>query len=201
MKLRESEKRLIEAVSTIIKADGFSKVGVNRIAKEAGYDKVLIYRYFGGLEGLMAEWAKENDFYATAFYSFYKEIEEAKEDEIQELTKKVLIAQLHFLKSNVMMQELLLWELLGESRFKAIQEIREQNGQKLQQSLEKHFGVESKNVSLYITILITSINFITLYTRQYPVMNGVDFTKDESWLNLENVISDYIDMLFKKLKL
>ena len=52
MKLKETEKRLLEAVSKIIEEEGFTQIGINRIAKKAQCDKVLIYRYFGGLDGL-----------------------------------------------------------------------------------------------------------------------------------------------------
>ena len=51
MELKETEKRLLDAVSHIIENDGFTKIGVNRIASQAACDKVLIYRYFGGLDG------------------------------------------------------------------------------------------------------------------------------------------------------
>ena len=54
MELKETEKKLLEAVSYIIENDGFTKIGVNRIANQAGCDKVLIYRYFGGLDRLLA---------------------------------------------------------------------------------------------------------------------------------------------------
>lgn len=47
MELKETEKRLLEAVNHIVENDGFTKIGVNRIANQAGCDKVLIYRYFG----------------------------------------------------------------------------------------------------------------------------------------------------------
>ena len=50
MELKRSETQLIEAVSTIITEEGFSKIGINKIARTAGCDKVLIYRYFGGLD-------------------------------------------------------------------------------------------------------------------------------------------------------
>ena len=43
--------------------DGFGAVGVNAIAKEAGVDKVLIYRYFGGLPELLREWGASGRFW------------------------------------------------------------------------------------------------------------------------------------------
>ena len=66
MELKETEKRLLEAVSKIIEEEGFTQIGINRIAKKAQCDKVLIYRYFGGLDGLLAAWAKQYDFYSFA---------------------------------------------------------------------------------------------------------------------------------------
>ena len=35
MKLKETEKRLLEAVSKIIEEEGFTQIGINRIAKES----------------------------------------------------------------------------------------------------------------------------------------------------------------------
>ena len=59
MELKETEKRLLEAVSRVIEDEGFTKIGINRIARQAQCDKVLIYRYFGGLDGLLVAWAKQ----------------------------------------------------------------------------------------------------------------------------------------------
>ena len=57
--MKQTEKNIIDAVSSIILTEGFSWLGVNRIAWEDSRDKVLIYRYFGGFESLIARWAKE----------------------------------------------------------------------------------------------------------------------------------------------
>ena len=74
MELKETEKRLLEAVSKIIEEEGFTQIGINRIAKKAQCDKVLIYRYFGGLDGLLAAWAKQYDFYSFAYSEFAGQI-------------------------------------------------------------------------------------------------------------------------------
>lgn len=39
--------------------EGLAAVGINAIAAESGADKVLIYRYFGGLDGVLAAIASE----------------------------------------------------------------------------------------------------------------------------------------------
>ena len=146
MKLRNAEKRLLIAVSQIIENEGFSKIGVNKIAKQAKCDKVLIYRYFGGLEGLLAAWAKDNDFYTLAYQAY-----------------------------------------------------SERNGFKLQEELEKKLGKESKDVRMFITILIASINYIVLATRQYRIFNGIDFSNPEAWELCKQTIYKYIRALFENI--
>lgn len=44
----------MDAVERLAVRDGFESCGVNAIAHEAGVDKVLIYRYFGGVDGLLS---------------------------------------------------------------------------------------------------------------------------------------------------
>jgi AcrR family transcriptional regulator len=60
-----TEARLIGAVEDLIVQQGFGAIGINAVARQAGADKVLIYRYFGGLSGLLAAYAEEGDFWWT----------------------------------------------------------------------------------------------------------------------------------------
>lgn len=66
MKDRElTEKRILEAVGNIIENDGFEKTGVNAIAQRAGVSKMLIYRYFGGVDELIAQYLLRKDYWAN----------------------------------------------------------------------------------------------------------------------------------------
>jgi AcrR family transcriptional regulator len=46
--------KIMDAAQRIAEREGFESCGVNAIAQEAGVDKVLIYRYFGGVDGLLS---------------------------------------------------------------------------------------------------------------------------------------------------
>lgn len=196
MELKETEKNLLEAVSYIIENDGFTKIGVNRIANQAGCDKVLIYRYFGGLDGLLVEWAKRHDYYSFAYSEFIETIKSAEGKDIKQIVKDVLIRQLHYLKDNVLMQELLVWELSGHSSFKGILEERERSGYKLQEELNRYLNIGNDN-DMSVTMIISAINYIVLFTRQYHRINGIDFSKPEAWGRLETMISEYVDFIFE----
>lgn len=200
MELRNAEKRLLIAVSQIIENEGFIKIGVNKVAKQAKCDKVLLYRYYGGLDGLLATWAKENDFYTLAYRTYSERVAKSESPEdIIKLTQYVLLEQLNFLRTNKLMQELLAWELSGNSSFRSIQDERERNGFKLQEELEKKLGIESKDARMFITILIASINYIVLATRQYRLFNGIDFSNQEAWELFKQAIDKYIRVLFENI--
>jgi AcrR family transcriptional regulator len=49
----ETEKAIVSAAKSLIAKQGFQKFGVNALAREAGCDKQLIYRYFDGLDGVV----------------------------------------------------------------------------------------------------------------------------------------------------
>src|ERR1700722_9704040 len=66
--VRDSEamrERILAAVGRMIVRDGLAAVGINALAREAGCDKVLIYRYFGDLEGVYSAFAAQSDFWWT----------------------------------------------------------------------------------------------------------------------------------------
>lgn len=58
------DRLLASAEQQLIKK-GFQAMGVNAIAARAGIDKVLIYRYFGGFEGLLEAMATEREIWPT----------------------------------------------------------------------------------------------------------------------------------------
>ena len=93
------------------------------------------------------------------------------------------------------MQELLVWELSGHSSFKGIIEEREHVGHKLQEELNRYLGKSVDN-NMSIAIIISAINYIVLFTRQYHKINGIDFSNPEAWERMEAMISKYVDFIF-----
>ena len=58
--------RILKAAAELLAEEGFQNFGVNAVARRAGCDKQLIYRYYGGMDGLvdaigadLARWIEE----------------------------------------------------------------------------------------------------------------------------------------------
>jgi len=59
----ETEAAILDAARRVIARDGFTGLGVNALAAEAGYDKKLITRYFGGIDGVVEALGGETGFW------------------------------------------------------------------------------------------------------------------------------------------
>lgn len=58
-----TEMTLITAVNDIIEESGFEGLGINAVAAKAKVSKMLIYRYFNSLDGLIAAYIQQNDYW------------------------------------------------------------------------------------------------------------------------------------------
>lgn len=54
---------MVETIGEMIREGGFEKIGVNAVAERAGVSKILIYRYFGSVDGLVAAYVRQHDFW------------------------------------------------------------------------------------------------------------------------------------------
>ncbi len=77
VKKRDRERtkgKILKAVGEVIEKYGTEKVGVNLIAREAGVNKVLIYRYFGGVDGLMEQYVKTGQYTSTTSLEYIENL-------------------------------------------------------------------------------------------------------------------------------
>jgi len=84
---QQTEKRIVDAAINLLAEEGFQGFGVNAVASRAGVDKVLIYRYFNGLDGLLSFIGETEVLYPSAaamldtdLAGFYRNYRSALED-------------------------------------------------------------------------------------------------------------------------
>jgi diguanylate cyclase (GGDEF)-like protein/PAS domain S-box-containing protein len=54
-----TERRIVEAFGRILAREGSHRITLNAVVQEAGVGKQLLYRYFGGLEGVARAWSRQ----------------------------------------------------------------------------------------------------------------------------------------------
>ncbi|RYF68569.1 MAG: TetR/AcrR family transcriptional regulator, partial [Cytophagaceae bacterium] len=55
-------ERILRAMGDVMAEKGTKKAGINAVAEKAGVNKVLIYRYFGGWNGLLEAYVQRGFF-------------------------------------------------------------------------------------------------------------------------------------------
>jgi len=193
----QSKQNFIDAVGRIILRDGFKGIGINAIAKEAKLDKVLIYRYFEGLDGLLREFAKQKDFYINLTGFIQDEIENAQKHELKNLVSKVLISQLRGLIDNKELQELMLWEMVEKNELTdAIAKEREEKGYELSNKLKEKMDLKDHDSDAVIALLVSGIYYLVLRSRTVDVFNGIKLNSEKGWQQIETAIQMIVNTYF-----
>ena len=112
-----TEQVLLDAVRELVEESGFENVGVNAVATRAGVSKMLIYRYFGSLDGLIAAYIRQHDFWIN----FDEELPDRQY--VGEFVKRMFRGQVALLRENYTLNRLYRWELTTDNA--VIRELRE----------------------------------------------------------------------------
>lgn len=189
---RATRNKLIKAVGTILSRKGFKALGINAVARAAGVDKVLIYRYFGGIEQLMGAFACESNFWPT--------IEELAGGDMDAYARLPLHAKLSQLSVNYtrairerpLTQEILAWEMVERNRLTIeLESLRENT---MTQFYEQFFSQHEVDTDLQaLTAIIgAGINYLATRARKIELFNGINLDSPQGWERLQSAIDAII---------
>ncbi len=190
-----TKQKILEAVESIILTDGFDSLGINAVAKSAGVDKVLIYRYFNSFDELLITFIKSKDFFSNIKLDdgVVKSIK-SKED-LKQLVIKILKEQISYIRKNKVLQEILLWELNNKNKVTDfIAKERETNGLDNINFLFKEFN-NNEFLLGSASLIIGGIYYLILRAKTVDVFNNIDITSDTGWELIERTIEKLIDLV------
>lgn len=196
MKNREqTEEKILEAVGSIIENQGFEKVGINAIATEAGVSKMLIYRYFGGVEELIAQYLIQKDYWANTDAAMINP--EAVGDSIKSMFRR----QVEQLRNDITLRRLYRWELsTNNQNIRQLRNRREENGCRLIKMVSALTGCPDAQVAALASILSASISYLALLEDQCQSYNGICLQTDVGWNQLMQGIEMIIDLWIKHIR-
>lgn len=188
-----TEANLIKAVSELVEESGFEGLGINAIATKAGVSKMLIYRYFDSLDGLIAAYIREHDYWLN----FEAQIPD--QEHVGAFIKDMFGKQIASLRSDYTLKRLYRWELTSDNRFvKELREKREAKGLWLVDAVSKLTGHPQKETAAMATVLTASISYLVLLEENCPVYNGLKLQEEGGWTQLEEGISILVDLWLGK---
>lgn len=177
-----TEQLLLQAVGTVLQTDGFQKLGVNRVAKEAGVDKVLIYRYFGSVDGLLNAYGMSEDFWPSI-----EEVLGTLPHDIRQLPKSerlslILIGLLDALRTRPTTIEIMAMELVQPSPLaKVLEDRRETWSQQILTRVFPDLSGSDDQLVVIGNLLVAGFQYLLIKARSTNVYGGIDLQSVEGW--------------------
>ncbi|GAB2764935.1 TetR/AcrR family transcriptional regulator [Rhabdobacter roseus] len=191
VKKRDRERtkgKILKAVGEVIEQYGTEKVGVNLIARTAGVNKVLIYRYFGGVDGLMEQYVKTGQYTFTTSVDFIESIPPTAPEERGQTMARILLIAMNDLRERKATRDLLRWEI-GAGR-PVLSETRNEVGARI---LEKIGDLPNcPDTSGLIAFISAGIYYLTISADYRDKMIDVDLQSEEGWKRIENIVVSII---------
>ena len=176
-----TEKMIVESAKRLLRRDGFGAFGVNALAREAGCDKQLIYRYFDGVDGVvdavgkdLADWVRERMRPLLAL---------AKPRDYRELIERLSLGLLDAYRDDPLMRRLKAWELVDPTP--QLMRLSQTRGRELERwmaeargDLVPPDGIDAPAVN---ALLIAAIEGAALAAAASGTVNGMPASSEADW--------------------
>ena len=191
----ETRKKILAAMGRLLVRKGSQGLGINAIAREARVDKVLIYRYFGGLDQLYRAFALEGNTFPS--------LEEVAEGRLRELpnlpsaeaAKAIILGFGHALRRRPITKEIMRWELQEKNQLTdALAKERERQSQ---QWLALAPNLHDVDLAAVASILVAGQVFLTLRAKTADTYNGINLDSESGWKRIEDAVALLSDLFFQ----
>lgn len=189
----ETKARILAAVGKLLAASGFKQLGINAIAREAGVDKVLIYRYFENLPSLLQTFGKEGNYWITV-EDLIGDAATTDAESLADWMIQLLLRLLHELKERPITQEIMRWELLeGNELTCELANVRDRTAiESLEFLQQKCSFPPDKDIPAISAILAAGLVYLVLRTKASKTFMGIDFSSPTSWQRIEAATASLI---------
>ena len=188
----KTRKRLIMAVGSLLGRKGFKGLGVTALAREAGVDKVLIYRYFGGLPGLIAAFGREGDFWPSVAELTGNDLNGFGRLPLAEKLSRLGKTFITAMRKRPLTQEIMAWEMVERNELTAELEVIRENI--ILRFMEMYFPEVDTDIDLeaITAILGAGISYLVTRSRNIDQYSGINLKSETGWKRLENAIETIV---------
>jgi AcrR family transcriptional regulator len=186
-----STQKLIEAVGTVIKNQGYSGLTATNIAKVAGLSRRLITLYFGTLDNLIETYVRGKDYWIAASGDAVDMIKENTGENTRPILEQLLQNQLDYFFNEEEMQKIVLWQISQSTQI--MKEVCEER-----ELLSKHFfnlsdkELKGKDIDLRAvsSLLVAGIYYLVLHAKSTDTLFcEIDLNTTEGMERIKKAIS------------
>jgi AcrR family transcriptional regulator len=186
----QTKQRIIDAMGSILLEQGYPAVGVNAIARRAGCDKVLIYRYFGGFDELLQSFAETTTLWWEVDEIIIETAAQCAEIALPDFLQSLLNRYVEALESRPLALEIMAWEMSEQNNLTdALGRIRSERGMELVKRVRAFYHQPNIDIGGILGVFGASINYLVIRTRKQSQQYKV-----EEWWRLQQTISKLLQV-------
>lgn len=179
---------ILAAAKQVLAEQGFTVWGVNVIARASGYDKQMIYRHFGGMDGLAA--AVGDDVSAELETAMLARRYDTPPRDYAELMGRLALQLLDALRDNRLAQRILAWELAEAGPLAA--RLAAARERALSQWMAREKGAIARPAGIDVpalnVFLIAGVQQMVLAAAANGRFLGLDLREEEGWQRARTAI-------------
>ena len=191
---REATKAaLIDAFEQIIAEDGITAVGVNAVAKRAGVGKPLIYKYFGGFDGLVRAWAAQSKVWGND-EDLFSILAENKEADPVALIRDYMTQSATELRAKPIALQVMAQALLGETELTAGLEAAKNDSSQYHNTLYEHGGVfDDPDTGALLLVMYAASRYLAMRSLNQSDFNGIPLDTEDGWSTMMTMMTRVFD--------
>jgi len=196
-----TKMKLLQAVGEIIRTEGYTALGVNKISHKAGVNKKLIYRYFDNVDSLIEKYVREKDYWASLFDN--TGIAEIDLSNIGHHTfSDLLDKQLDTLYDSEELKNILLWEISeNNALIRELAGVRENRASELLKLSDSFFDKTSIDLRALTALQTAGIYYLILHARHSgDAFCEIDMNTEEGKNRIKQIITQINTWAFKEVK-
>ncbi|MCG2616776.1 TetR/AcrR family transcriptional regulator [Terrimonas sp. NA20] len=194
-----SKEKFLDAVGQIVSESGFAALGINHIAEVAGLSKKMIYTYFGGLDELIDEYLKRQDFWQV---TASRHSPKNSKDGGQAFSREMVLQHFNYVHRNKEFQKILIWGLAdGRPAFKQMAEKMEESGEKIFENItDPFFGDKARKYRSIMAVIIAGSYYLNLHgSFNGAPFCGIDLGSTEGRKEIEEALAFLVDQSYEAL--
>jgi AcrR family transcriptional regulator len=191
----KTRKKILAAVGRLLARKGSKGLGINAIAREAKVDKVLIYRYFGGIGELYRAFALEGGTFPTLEELAEGRLPELPNLQPAELAKVIIVGFGRAIRRRPITREMMRWEL--QERNELTEEMAKERERQALQWLTLAPDLHGADLPAVASILVAGQVYLTLRSKTTDKYNGIDLNSEAGWKRIEAAVALLSDLFFQ----
>jgi AcrR family transcriptional regulator len=191
LKREATQAELVQAFGRVVRRKGLRNVGVNEVLKEAGVGKALLYRYFGGLPGLVRAWGQQARVWPRLADLVPLSSTKAA-GSTAALLKRIVVRNADVHRADPVRIEMLADELMARTPISgALSEIRGEVGRDHAAVFASAPGFRRHR--LLMVVMMAAASYLAMRAVKSPRYMGEDLSDQATWTRLMREIETIID--------